>query len=90
MKAVSGTGLTSMSDSLIACQPRMLEPSNPRPSSKVSSSISRGGTEKCCQRPGKSMNRRSTTSTFSSLMNFTTSAGVLNSLIVLFSFLCSV
>ena len=53
MKAVSGTGLTSMSDSLIACQPRMLEPSKPKPRSKVSSSSSRAGTEKCCHRPGK-------------------------------------
>ena len=35
MKAVSGTGTTSMSDSLMASQPRMLEPSKPRPSSKV-------------------------------------------------------
>ena len=36
--AVSGCGTTSMSLSLIACQPRMLEPSKPRPSSKTSSS----------------------------------------------------
>ena len=35
--AVSGWGTTSMSLSLIACQPRMLEPSNPKPSSKTSS-----------------------------------------------------
>jgi len=63
--AVSGTGFTSMSDSLITCQPRMLEPSNPSPFSNVSSFISRAGTEKCCQRPGKSMKRRSTTSIFS-------------------------
>ena len=38
MKAVSGCGTTSMSLSLIACQPRMLEPSKPRPSSNTSSS----------------------------------------------------
>ncbi len=42
MKAVSGTGFSSMSDSLIACQPRMLEPSKPKPRSKVSRSSSLG------------------------------------------------
>ncbi len=75
MKAVSATGFTSMSDSLIACQPRMLEPSKPSPFSKTSSVSSRAGTEKCCQRPGKSMKRRSTTSTFSLAMKETTSFG---------------
>ena len=38
MKAVVGSGISSMSLSLIAAQPRMLEPSMPKPSSKVSSS----------------------------------------------------
>src|SRR5438093_7294630 len=56
-KAVSGTGSTSMSDSLIACQPRMDEPSKPRPSSKTASSRASAGIVKCCHRPGKSMKR---------------------------------
>ena len=44
--AVSGCGTTSMSLSLIACQPRMLEPSKPRPSSNTSSSsLSTGNRE---------------------------------------------
>ncbi len=32
MLAVSGCGTTSISLALIACQPRVLDPSNPRPS----------------------------------------------------------
>src|SRR6516162_8102756 len=43
MNAVSGTGMTSMSDSLMACQPRMLEPSKPRPSSNTPSSRASAG-----------------------------------------------
>src|SRR5207247_2165531 len=35
--AVSGSGTTSMSEALITFQPRMLEPSNPSPSVKMSS-----------------------------------------------------
>ena len=37
MKAVVGSGISSMSLSLIAAQPRMLEPSMPKPSSNASS-----------------------------------------------------
>src|SRR4051794_35548286 len=57
--AVSACGSRSMSLSLMACQPRMLEPSKPRPSSKTSSSSLETGIVKCCQMPGKSMNRMS-------------------------------
>ena len=74
--AVSGCGITSMSLSLIACQPRMLEPSKPRPSSKTSSSSLSTGIVKCCQIPGKSMNRRSTAFTFFSRQRAKTSLGV--------------
>ena len=35
--AVVGSGMTSMSDALIGCQPRIDEPSKPLPSSKSSS-----------------------------------------------------
>ena len=37
MTAVVGSGITSMSDAWIACQPRIEEPSNPSPSSKTAS-----------------------------------------------------
>ena len=37
MNAVVGSGISSMSLSWIAAQPRMLEPSMPKPSSKLSS-----------------------------------------------------
>ena len=63
MNAVLGSGIISMSLSLIACQPRIEEPSKPMPSSKVPSSISPIGYEQCCQMPGQSVNRRSTIST---------------------------
>src|SRR5512138_308053 len=45
MTAVSGSGTTSMSEAWIACQPRMDEPSNPRPASKTSSVSSYSGIE---------------------------------------------
>src|SRR5713226_2284596 len=76
MNAVSATGMTSMSDSLIACQPRMLEPSKPRPSSKTASSRASAGIVKCCQSPGKSMKRRSTALTSFSRIRARTSFGV--------------
>src|SRR5512141_3386897 len=60
MTAVDGSGITSMSEALIACQPRIDEPSKPRPASKTSSVSSYSGIEKCCQMPTKSMNLRST------------------------------
>src|SRR5207248_7064894 len=76
MNAVSGCGRTSMSDSLIATQPRIEEPSKPRPSSKVLSLIASEGMVKCCHRPGKSMKRRSTALTSFSRMRARTSLGV--------------
>jgi hypothetical protein len=45
--AVSATGTTSMSLSLIDCQPRMEEPSKPKPSSKLVSVRAFTGTVKC-------------------------------------------
>src|SRR5215469_4383885 len=77
-KAVSATGMTSMSDSLMACQPRMLDPSKPTPSSKTDSSRASAGMVKCCHKPGKSMNRRSTARTSFSRMRARTSLGVTN------------
>ena len=75
--AVSGCGTTSMSLSLIACQPRMLDPSKPSPSSNTSSSSLSTGIVKCCHSPGKSMNRRSTALTFFFWQSVNTSLGVI-------------
>jgi len=50
---------TSMSLSWISWKPRIDEPSNPMPSSRVLAFTALGGTEKCCHTPGKSVNRRS-------------------------------
>ena len=44
MKAVSGSGMASMSEASMLFQPRMEEPSKPKPSSKTSSVNSRDGT----------------------------------------------
>src|SRR6185295_15602306 len=74
--AVSGCGTTSMSLSLIACQPRMLEPSKPSPFSNTSSSSLLAGIVKCCQSPGKSMKRKSTALTSCSRHKAKTSLGV--------------
>src|ERR1051325_5870553 len=46
------------------------------PSSRVSLLTALGGTEKCCQTPGRSVNRRSIIRTFSSLIVFKTSSVV--------------
>src|SRR6266567_6231040 len=76
MVAVLASGITSMSEAWIACQPRIDEPSNPSPSSKMSSESSPSGMVKCCQRPMKSMNFRSTITTFFSAANARTCLGV--------------
>src|SRR6266542_587639 len=55
MTAVFESGITSMSEALMACQPRIDDPSNPSPSSKTSSESSLSGIVKCCHRPMKSM-----------------------------------
>src|SRR6267154_3534902 len=56
MKAVSGSGMASMSEASMLFQPRMLEPSKPKPSEKISSVSSRMGQLKCCQVPKVSTN----------------------------------
>jgi hypothetical protein len=58
--AVVESGITSMSLASMACQPRIEEPSKPKPSSKEETSSSWSGTEKCCHVPGQSVNLRST------------------------------
>ncbi len=76
IRAVSGCGTTSRSASLIARQPTMLDPSKCRPSSNVSSVSESAGIEKCCQTPGKSMNRKSTVVTSRCRICAKTSFGV--------------
>src|SRR5262245_14916288 len=71
--ALVGSGNRSMSDSWISWNPRIDEPSKPKPSSKEASVSSDGGTEKCCIRPGRSMNRRSIISMPRSLTSLSTS-----------------
>src|ERR1700722_13109802 len=60
MKAVAGSGMASMSEASMDFQPRMDEPSKPRPSAKDSSFNSAIGTVKCCQVPKVSTNLIST------------------------------
>src|SRR5438552_3478961 len=82
MTAVLGSGTTSMSLAWMGCQPRIEEPSNPSPSSNTASSISLGGTVKCCQIPRKSLNLKSIATAFWSFMNLITSFGVMPSLLL--------
>src|SRR5678809_1181662 len=58
--AVVGSGITNMSELWISAQPRIDDPSKPRPSSNTPSVSSATGTVKCCHIPRKSMNFRST------------------------------
>src|SRR3954468_5717155 len=76
MVAVTGSGIRHMSDSLIAFQPAMEEPSNIRPSGKGSSSIMPVSKVTCCHLPRGSVKRRSTYLTSLSLIAFKTSLAV--------------
>src|SRR5213083_2575180 len=60
MKAVAGSGMANMSLASIDFQPRIEEPSKPRPSLKESSDSSLIGKVKCCQVPKVSTNFTST------------------------------
>src|SRR6476646_8140269 len=77
-KALLASGSRSMSDSLIAWNPRIDEPSKPRPSLKVSSPKVDAGMVKCCMTPGRSQKRTSTYSTSLSRMKAATSSGLVN------------
>ena len=77
MRAVPGSGSSIMSDSWIDWKPRTDEPSNARPSSNTLSSNAEAGIEKCWTTPGRSQNRMSTYSTFSSLISFMMSSAEL-------------
>src|SRR6201999_3419283 len=76
MVAVTGSGIRHMSDSLIAFQPAIEEPSNNVPSEKMSSSIMLTSKVTCCHLPRGSVKRRSTYFTSLSLMDFRTSLAV--------------
>src|SRR5207237_10912629 len=76
--AVAGSGITSMSEALMTLQPRMLEPSKPSPSLKISSSYSVSVVVKCCHVPSKSQNLKSINFTSLSLHILLTSDGVLS------------
>src|SRR6266446_5721823 len=56
MKALAGSGMASMSEASMDFQPRIDEPSKPRPSEKDSSLSSSIGQLKCCQVPKVSTN----------------------------------
>src|SRR3990167_10134083 len=84
MTAVAGSGTTSMSLAWMGCQPRIDEPSNPNPSSNISSLSSEIGIEKCCQMPTKSRNFKSTILAFFSFANCNTSFGVMLVILLIF------
>src|ERR1700740_898722 len=74
--AVTGSGIRHMSDSLIAFQPAIDEPSNIVPSAKTSSSIMPMSKVTCCHLPRGSVKRKSAYLTSLSLINFRTSLAV--------------
>src|SRR6516164_629068 len=82
MKAVSGSGIASMSEASMLFQPRMLEPSKPKPSVKISSVNSRMGQLKCCQVPKVSTNLMSTILAPLFFANSITLLGVLMNVVV--------
>src|SRR5581483_9939954 len=74
---VAGSGITSMSDALMGCQPRMELPSKPFPSSNKASSTSLIGIVTCCQIPRQSRNLRSAHAASFFFANATASFGVI-------------
>src|ERR1700736_4708584 len=75
--AVAGSGIRHMSDSLMAFQPAIEEPSNICPSENVSSSIMLTSKVTCCHLPRGSVNRKSTYFTSLSLIIFKASLAVI-------------
>src|SRR5499433_2439384 len=76
MQALSGSGMSCMSDSWIAFQPAIEEPSNIMPSLNVSSSIVETSVVTCCHLPRGSVKRKSTYFTSLSLIIFRASLAV--------------
>src|SRR3982751_4773852 len=77
MHAACGSGIRIMSDSWIAFQPAIDEPSNMVPSAKMSSSTSETSKVTCCHLPRGSVKRKSTYLTSLSLIALRTSLAVL-------------
>src|SRR5215468_8266323 len=76
MQAEFGSGIRHMSDSCIAFQPAIDEPSNIMPSEKVSSSMTPMSKVTCCHLPRGSVKRKSANLTSLSLTSFRTSLAV--------------
>src|SRR6266566_1557370 len=76
MQALSGSGMSCMSDSWIAVQPAIEEPSYMMPSLNVSSSIVETSVVTCCHLPRGSVKRKSTYFTSLSLIIFKASLAV--------------
>src|SRR6266540_3180650 len=76
MHAVAGSGIRHMSDSWIAFQPAIEEPSNICPSANVSSSIMVLSKVTCCHLPRGSVKRKSTYFTSLSFIIFRASLAV--------------
>ena len=76
MQALVGSGIRIMSDSLIAFQPEIDEPSNIVPSENISSSTRLWSKVTCCHFPRGSVKRKSTYLTSLSLIAFKTSLAV--------------
>src|SRR5947199_10371889 len=72
MWAEGGSGMSPMSDSLIAFHPAIEEPSNIRPSAKASSLICDTSKVTCCILPRGSVKRRSTYLTSFSFISLST------------------
>src|SRR5262250_3151730 len=76
MQAEARSGIRFMSDSWIAFQPAIEDPSNMMPSANVSSPIVEMSTVTCCHLPRGSVKRKSTNFTSLSLTIFRTSLAV--------------
>src|SRR5712675_2049590 len=77
MRAVDGSGISSMSEAWMPFQPAMDEPSKACPSSNFSLLKCFTGTVTCCSLPRVSVNRKSTNLTSLSFTSFKTSSAVI-------------
>src|SRR6185503_2247349 len=78
IRAVRGSGMSSMSDAWMPFQPAIEEPSNAWPSSNLSLVKCLTGTETCCSLPRVSVKRRSTNFASLSLAIFKASSAVIS------------
>ena len=73
MRALLGSGMSSMSEAWMPFQPAIDEPSKAWPESNLSMVKYLAGTDTCCSFPSVSVKRKSTNLTSFSLANFNTS-----------------